>query len=78
MESCEKAHTFSPEIHSVNQFIAFQIKAPLGPFVGHCGTNYPGSSPFQKLHVLCVLDETCPHHDCLKTLPVDGPQLHIC
>lgn len=38
----------------------------------------PTCSPFQKLHVLCVLDETSPHHDGLETLSVDGPQLHIC
>lgn len=65
-------------IHFVNSFIAFQIKALLRPFVCNCGTIYSGSSPFQKLHILCVFDETRPHHDRLKTLSVDGPQLHIC
>lgn len=36
-----------------------------------------GHSPFQKLHILRVLDEARPHHDGLETLAVDGPQLHV-
>lgn len=71
--SCEKML----RIHFVNSFIAFQIKALFKPFVCH-EKMYSGSSPFQKLHIFCVLDEACPHHDRLKTLSVDGPQLHIC
>ena len=35
------------------------------------------SSPFQKLHVLLVLDEARPHHDCLEALSIDGPQLDV-
>lgn len=40
-------------------------------------TTCSGRSPFQKLHILRVLDEARPHHDGLETLAVDGPQLHV-
>lgn len=55
--------------------MAFQIKVL---FRAICLSKNRGCSPFQKLHVLRVLDETRPHHDRLKALSVDGPQLDIC
>lgn len=34
--------------------------------------------PLEEVGVLCLADETCPHHDSLETLAVDGVEFACC
>lgn len=67
----EKKQADTPEVICLIRSPHFTSKAR------RCRMTCSEHSPFQKLHILGVLDEARPHHDGLETLAVDGPQLHV-